>query len=317
MKLDSRIVVIGGGTGVFTVLTGLRNYFKNLSAIVTMADEGGSTGILREDFGVLPPGDIRRALVALSKTDNKTLSALFTYRFKEGGGLSGHSFGNLMLTALERLTGNFETAIAEAARILSVEGSVIPVTLARTRLYVELQNGQIIKGESNIDVPKHDGCLKIKKVWLKPAAKINPNAAEAIIKANLVIIGPGDLYTSIIPNILVAGMREALRKTKAKIVYMVNLMTKFGETNGFAASDFLKEIEKYLGRGIIDFVVVSSKKPDVSRLKKYKREKAEWVGFDKENFGPQPKLITANLARSSGFLRHSPEKIARLINKMA
>ena len=316
MKLDSRIVVIGGGTGVFTVLTGLRSRFKNLAAIVTMADDGGSTGVLREDFGVLPPGDIRRALIALSKTDNKILSSLFNYRFKEGAGLYGHSFGNLMLTVLERITGSFESAIREASRILRVEGSVIPVTLKQTKLFAELESGAIIKGESNIDVPKHDGRLKIKKVWLEPTAKINPNAAKAIMNADIVIIGPGDLYTSIIPNLLVSGMRNALRKTKAKIVYMVNLMTKFGETNGFAASDFVKEIEKYLGEGVVDYVVVSNKKPKTPRLKKYEKEKAESVRFDKENFGPQPKLITANLARSSGFLRHAPEKIARLINSL-
>jgi uncharacterized cofD-like protein len=316
MKPDSRIVVIGGGTGVFTVLTGLRSRFKNLAAIVTMADDGGSTGALREDFGVLPPGDIRRALIALSKTDNKILSALFNYRFKEGAGLHGHSFGNLMLTALERITGSFESAIREAARILRVEGSVIPVTLKQTKLFAELENGAIIKGESNIDVPKHDGQLRIKRVWLRPAAAINPNARKALLVADLIIIGPGDLYTSIIPNLLVSGIKTTLQKTKAKIIYLINLMTKFGETNGFAASDFVKEIEKYLGRGVVDYVVVSNRRPAVTRLKKYKKEKAEWVRFDKKNFGPRPKLIPENLIRSSGFIRHAPEKIAELIARL-
>lgn len=313
MKLDSRIAVIGGGTGVFVVLAGLRNYFKNLAAIVTMADDGGSTGVLREDFGILPPGDIRRALIALSKTDNKILSKLFNYRFKEGKGLSGHSFGNLMLTALERLTGNFENAIAEASRILSIEGKVIPVTLSQTKLFAELQNGQIIKGESNIDVPKHDGRLRIKRVWLNPAATINPRARKTLLAAELIIIGPGDLYTSIIPNLLVSGMKQTLRKTKARIIYLVNLMTKFGETNGFAASDFVKEIEKYLGKGIVDYAVVSNKKPAGARLKKYEKEKAEWVAMDKKNFGSAPKLLAADLLRNRGFIRHDPEKIAKLI----
>src|SRR3990170_4098489 len=150
-KSDKKIVVIGGGTGVFTVLTGLKNYFSDLTAIVTMADDGGSTGILREEFGILPPGDIRRALIALSHSDNKVLSTLFNYRFEEGRGLTGHSFGNLMLAALERITGNFQSAIKEAARILSVQGSVIPVTFQKTSLYAELQNGNIVKGETNID----------------------------------------------------------------------------------------------------------------------------------------------------------------------
>jgi uncharacterized cofD-like protein len=218
-----------------------------------------------------------------------------------------------MLTALERLTGNFENAIAEASRILSIEGKVIPVTLSQTKLFAELQNGQIIKGESNIDVPKHDGRLRIKRVWLNPAATINPRARKTLLAAELIIIGPGDLYTSIIPNLLVSGMKQTLRKTKARIIYLVNLMTKFGETNGFAASDFVKEIEKYLGKGIVDYAVVSNKKPAGARLKKYEKEKAEWVAMDKKNFGSAPKLLAADLLRNRGFIRHDPEKIAKLI----
>lgn len=316
MNIRSKIVVIGGGTGVFTVLSGLRNCFKNLSAVVTMADDGGSTGTLREDFGVLPPGDIRRALIALSKTDNKILSALFNYRFNEGAGFYGHSFGNLILTALERITGNFEKAIQEASRILSVEGRVIPVTLKQTKLFAELENGAIIKGESNIDVPKHDGRLRIKKVWLRPAAAINPSAQKALLAADLIIIGPGDLYTSIIPNLLVSGMTSTLRKTKAKIIYFVNLMTKFGETNGFCASDFLKEVERYTGKSIIDYIVVNSRRPSSHRLKRYKKEKASWVIFDRHNFGPRPKLLIADLVRQRGFIRHDPTKITELITKI-
>lgn len=316
MNINSRIVVIGGGTGVFAVLSGLRNYFKNLTAIVTMADEGGSTGMLREDFGVLPPGDIRRALVALSRTDNKILSALFNYRFREGAGLRGHSFGNLMLTALERLTGSFEAAIQEASRILAVEGSVLPVTLRQTRLWAKLENGSVVKGESNIDVPKHDGRLRIERVWLKPAVAVSPAAEAAILGADIVILGPGDLYTSIIPNILVSGVRQALRKTKAKAAYLVNLMTKFGETNGFSASDFLNVVEKYLGRGIVDYVVVNNRKPSAARLKRYKKEKASLVAFDFRSFGPRPKLIAADLIRPAGFIRHDPAKTAALIAKL-
>ena len=239
---DKKIVVIGGGTGVFTMLTGLRRYFNNLTAVVTMADDGGSTGILREEFGILPPGDVRRSLVALARTDNEVLAHLFNYRFQEGSGLSGHSFGNLMLTALERITGSFDGAIKEASRILAVQGQVLPVTLKKGNLYAELEDGAIIKGETNIDIPKHDGNLKIKKVWLKPKVSANAEALEAIMKADAVIIGPGDLYTSIVPNLLVDGVVKALNKTKAKKIYFVNLMTKFGETNGFKASDFVKTL---------------------------------------------------------------------------
>ncbi len=312
-RSSKKIVVIGGGTGVFTVLSGLREHFDDLTAIVAMSDEGGSTGLLREDFGVLPPGDIRRALVALSRTENKMLSELFNYRFKEGNGLKGHSFGNLMLTALERLTGSFENAVAEAARMLSVEGRVLPVTLTSTRLCAELTDGTIIKGENNIDVPKHNGDLKIKKVWLEPKAKLNPEVRRAILGADLIVLCPGDLYTSLIPNILVSGMTEALRKAKGKVVYLVNVMTKYGETNGYRACDFLRKVEKYAGKGIIDYVVVSNRKPAAARLRPYAKERSEWVRFDRREFNHRPKLMTADLVRSQGFVRHDPKKVANLI----
>ncbi|MDP1719188.1 MAG: YvcK family protein, partial [bacterium] len=169
---SKKIVVIGGGTGIFPILLGLKKHFSDITAIVTTADEGGSSGILREEFGILPPGDVRRALIALSSSDNKMLSELFNYRFQEGSGLSGHSFGNLMITALERITGSFDKAVSEAGKILAVQGRVLPVTLDKASLMAELENGEIVKGETNIDIPKHDGRLKIKKVWLKPEASL-------------------------------------------------------------------------------------------------------------------------------------------------
>lgn len=310
---QKKIVVIGGGTGVFTVLTGLRKYFTDLTAVVTMSDDGGSTGILREEFGVLPPGDVRRSLVALARTDNEILSSLFNYRFEEGAGFNGHSFGNLMLIALERLTGGFDKAIKEAAKILAVQGQVLPVTLKNAKLYAELDNGKIVRGETNIDVPKHDAGAGIKKIWLKPQAVINPEVADAILKADGVLIGPGDLYTSLIPNLLVKGMNEVLKKTRAKKIYFVNVMTKYGETHGFRASDFLKTLEQYLGKGILDFVVVNVKKPGWSRMKNYVQEKAELVEFDRENFASRPTVITADLLRAKGLVRHDPDKISGLV----
>ena len=312
-----KIVVLGGGPGVFTVLSGLRRYFDNLTAIVTMSDDGGSTGVLREDFGVLPPGDIRRALIALAHTENKTLAELFNYRFKEGNGLRGHSFGNLMLTALERLTGSFEKAVGEAAKILVVQGQVLPVTLTPTRLFAELQNGALVRGENNIDVPKHDGNLRIQRVWLEPKAKLNPAARRAILAADLVLIGPGDLYTSLLPNVLVGGTREALRATKAKVIYLVNVTNKFGETNGFRASDFLKVMETHLGKGVIDYVVVSNRKPSPARLRPYLAEGSSWVKLDVHDFGGKPVLLVADLIRSRGFVRHDPNKVAKLILRLA
>ncbi len=314
-KSKKKIVVIGGGTGVYTLLSALRNDFDDLTAIVTMADDGGSAGILREEFGMLPPGDIRRALVALSSSDNKMLADLFAYRFEEGVGLTGHNFGNLLITALHRLTGNFEKAIQEAGKILGIKGKVIPVTLQSSKLMAELENGQVVEGETNLDIPKHDGHLRIKRIWLKPAAKINPRAREAIMSADLIIIGPGDLYTSLIPNLLVDGVRESLKNTKGKVAYFVNVMTKFGETHGFAASDFVNVIREYLGDGVLDFVVMNNAKPSPQRLSGYIRERAEFVEPDMENIklskGGFPLAI--DIIRSKGYIRHDPEKVLKVI----
>jgi len=313
-KSKKKIVVIGGGTGVFTVLTGLKPCFDDLTAIVTMADDGGSTGILREEFGILPPGDIRRALIALSTTNDKMLSQLFSYRFEQGLGLTGHSFGNLLITVLERITDDFEQAVNEAGKILSIKGKVIPVTLGKAKLVAELENGQKIIGETNIDIPKHDGHLKIKNVSLKPAVKINPNAQKAIMEADAVIIGPGDLYTSIIPNLLVGGMKEALQRTKAKIIYLSNVMTKFGETNDFKASDFIRTVSSYLGKDVLDYAVVNDKKPSLKKIASYVKERSDFVGSDPDQKKTgKTSVVRADLLRSGKFIRHDPEKLCKLI----
>lgn len=305
-----RIVVIGGGTGVFTALSGLRKYPVDLTAIVSMADDGGSSGVLREEFGILPPGDVRRALVALSRADNATLSQLFNYRFEEGG-LSGHSFGNIMLAALDRITGSFESAIEHAAQILSVRGAVLPVTLNNIRLYAELEDGAVVRGESNIDIPKHDGNVKIIRVWLEPEASINMKAKLAIRNADLVIIGPGDLYTSIIPNLLVKGVPEILRETRAKKVYVVNIMTKWGETNGFTAGDFVRTVEHYLGSEVLDCVVVNTKQPSETQLQEYAKERAEFVTWS--GIPSSLEVVSADLIRRQQFLRHDPHRLAEII----
>lgn len=311
--MQKKVVVIGGGTGVFTVLTGLKEYPYELTAIVSMADDGGSTGVLREEFGTLPAGDIRRALIALSDSNEKVLSDLFNYRFGEATSLKGHSMGNLLLTALEKITGNFSSAVDEAVRILNVKGSVIPVTLSNTRLYAELENGAVVEGESNIDIPKHDGNVKIKNVFLKPQVAANPKAVEAIKEADAVILGPGDLYTSILPNIIIPGIAEAIKTTKAKVIYNVNIMTKFGETNDFKASDFIREIEGYIGEGIIDFVTINTQKPKGEIVERYKREHVEFVEDDLKN---DKRLVEGNFLRRGMFLRHDPEKLAKGLSKI-
>lgn len=315
MKTNKKpiITIIGGGTGVFTVLTGLQNYPVELNAIISMADDGGSTGVLREEFGVLPPGDIRRTLVALSHSDKKILSNLFNYRFDHGC-LKGHTFGNIMLTALEKITGNFESAIKEAGKILGVKGRVIPVTLNNIKLCAKLEDGSIIHGETNIDVPKHNANLKINEVFLLPKAKINPAAAHAIRASDMIVIGPGDLYTSILPNLIVSDVRSAIKKSKAKKIYIVNVMTKFGETNHFTAADFINTMEKYLGKNVLNYVIINTSKPEKTRLNKYKKESAEFVEVG--NLSTKPITIFGDFIRSRGFLRHDPNKLSKILSRL-
>lgn len=312
MPQEKNIVVLGGGTGIFSVLSGLKTHSHKLSAIVTMADDGGSTGVLREEFGILPPGDIRRALVALSDAE-KSLSSLFNYRFKQGS-FDGHHFGNLFITALERITGDFEEAIEEASRLLRVRGSVIPVTLDNARLFAELENGDIIEGETNIDIPKHDPTLKIDRVFLKPTARANKRTLKAIREAHLIVIGPGDLYTSIIPNLLVEGVASAIKRSAAKKVYICNIMTKLGETNSFGTSDFLREIERYLGKNVLDIFLVNSKLPRRSRLLYYlTHDGSEPIRNTFEKKLKSPRIVEADLLREGAYVRHDPNKLAETL----
>lgn len=311
-----RVVVIGGGTGVYTVLSGLRDYPVHLTAVVSMADDGGSTGSLREEFGILPPGDIRRALVALSDSNNKILSDLFNFRFEENSSLHGHSLGNLLITALEKITGSFDQAIEEAVKILNINGDVIPVTLSRTRLFAILEDGTRVEGETNIDIPKHNPDLHISELRLDPPVLANPKAIQAILSADVVILGPGDVYTSILPNILAEGIRDAIQSTRAKVLYIVNIMTKYGETNNFKASDFLATIEKYLEEGSIDACLINTEKPhDQTIIERYKGEHVEFVenDFKSEKVG-NTEIVTGDFLRKGMFLRHDPKKLAKKLN---
>ena len=311
--MPKNVVTIGGGTGTFAVLTALKNFDFNLSAVVSMCDDGGSTGKLRDDYGVLPPGDIRRSLIALSAA-SRSLRRLFDYRF-ENGSLDGHNFGNLFLTALEKTEGSFHQAVLTVSQLLNVKGRVIPVTLSNVRLFAELEDGKIISGESNIDIPKHNPKLKIKKVFIKPSAHPNRHALEAIKEANLIIIGPGDLYTSIIPNFLVRGIAKAIRHSRARKVLICNLMTKNGETNGYSATDFLEAAESYLGKDTIDYILVNSKKPGSVRLKRYAEENCEPVILPKDYKSKLSKAVVfrADVLTKSGLIRHDPKKLARQI----
>lgn len=307
-----KIVTIGGGTGSFVLLSGLKKYSKNLTAIVTMADSGGSAGVLRDELGILPPGDIRRCLVALSSSP-KILLDLFNYRFSSGH-LKGDSFGNLFLAALSEISGSFEKAVARASEILKIQGKVIPVTLDKTTLYAKMEDGQIIKGEENIDRPKHNPVLKIKKVYLKPKALANCRALQAIKEADLVIIGPGDLFTSIIPNLLVEGIIKAIKNSKAKKIYIVNLMTKYGETNNFQVHHFIEEVEKYLGKNVIDYLIYNNKRPASPLLEKYEKEKKYFVEWNKGKLkNKYYQVISADVISSKNLVRHQPDKLDKII----
>jgi uncharacterized cofD-like protein len=264
-----KIVVIGGGTGNFTVLRGLKNYDVDISAVVSMADDGGSTGILRDELGVLPPGDVRQCLIALSNSSSM-MRSLMSYRFEQGG-LGGHNFGNLFLSALEKVTGSFEKAIEEVGKILFIKGKVIPVTTHQVRLKMILKDRTVLEGEAEIYLSQQidQGYTSI---FLEPYAKANPRAIDEIMNADLVVIGPGGLYTSLIPNLLVEGISEVLRKSPAKKVYVANLMNRQGQTTDFTVSSYLKEMEKFIGSDIFDYIIVNNQRPPEPLIERYAEE---------------------------------------------
>lgn len=268
MKKNPKIVTIGGGTGNYVSLMGLKRYPLKLTAIVSMADSGGSSGKLRDELGVLPPGDIRLCLVALSES-SRLLRDMFNYRFEKGG-LKGHSFGNIFLSTLEKKTGSMKKAISEVGKILRISGRVVPVTFTKSNLCVDLADGKTIIGETHIDVLEQNAKrAKIVKAYLSPKAKVNEDAKNAILEADYILIGPGDLYTSIIPNLLVTGIAAAIKKSKAKKIYALNLMTKYGQTTNFKASNHVKALEEYLGKNVLDFVLVNKKLPKKQVLSWY------------------------------------------------
>jgi uncharacterized cofD-like protein len=264
-----KVVVVGGGTGNFAVLKGLKNYDVDISAIVSMADDGGSTGILRDELGVLPPGDVRQCLVALSHS-SRLMRSLMNYRF-ETGGLEGHSFGNLLLSALEKVTGSFEKAVEEVGKILSIRGKVIPVTTHQVRLKMVLANRKILEGEKEVYLSQEID-QGYKTIYLEPYPKANPHAIDEIVNADLIVLGPGGLHTSIIPNLLVEGVSDALRQTHAKKVFVSNLMNRKGQTTNFKTSHYLQEMERYIGEDIFDYILVNNQKPIQELIEVYAEE---------------------------------------------
>ncbi|NOZ00003.1 MAG: YvcK family protein [Chloroflexi bacterium] len=302
-----RVVVIGGGHGLATLLRGLKAYTHNLTAVVTVADDGGSSGELRRTMGILPPGDIRNCLAALSN-DEALLTQLFQYRFSGAPGLDGHSFGNLFISALSDITGSFEEAVAESGRVLSVHGRVLPSTLHNVRLVADMQlphmlNEVRVKGESRI--PKYAG--RVRRVWLEPNnAPAFPPVIQAILAADLIVIGPGSLYTSILPNLLVPDLLSAARASRAVKLYVCNIATQPGETETYTCSDHVAALEAHIGEGLVELIVVNDCHEAVLP------NESHWVEIGDDMLN-DPRLYTADLLDREHPWRHDAEKLVQTL----
>lgn len=308
-----KIVAIGGGTGLSTLLRGLKKYSGNITAIVTVADDGGSSGRLRREIGVLPPGDIRNCLAAFAD-EEKLLTELFQYRFKAGDGLIGHSFGNLFLTAMTEITGDLEQAVAASSEVLAIRGRVFPATLSDVKLWARMADGRLIEGESNI--PEAAG--RIVEIGCLPAnPPALPAAVEAINQADFIIMGPGSLYTSVIPNLLVPEIREAIARSAAPRIYVCNIMTQPGETDGYTVADHIKAIDQVCGKKLFDAVLVHQRSPSEQALRQYALEHSHPVYLDREEVGKlRRRVVIANIMDEdpeTGYVRHHPERLAGLL----
>ena len=309
-----KIVVIGGGTGLSTMLRGLKYYTSNITAIVTVGDDGGGSGDLREDLGMLPPGDIRNCILALADTE-PIMEDLLQYRFKDGR-LKNQSFGNLFLAAMDGISDNFEEAVQKMSSVLAVTGKVIPVTLDNMKLIAKLENGNIVEGESQIPYEAIKQNSKIDQLSIMPEnAKALTEALEAIKEADAIVMGPGSLYTSITSNLLVKDIAKAVKRSDAIKIYISNIMTQPGETNGFKVSDHLKVLRKYGGKDIVNYVIANTGEIEEELKEKYMNEGAEVVELDRDeiqNLGIE--IVGANLVRiKDGFVKHDHDKLAEVL----
>ncbi|MBN2396121.1 MAG: YvcK family protein [Candidatus Atribacteria bacterium] len=309
LEKGPKIVVIGGGTGLNTLLRGLKQYTSNITAIVTVFDSGGSSGQLRNELGVLPPGDIRNCLVALS-TKEPLMTKLFQYRFKNGS-LHGHSFGNLFITAMTEVSGDFAKAIEKSSEILAIRGKVLPSSIENVTLCAQLKNKQLVKGENNISKNKE----QIESIFIEPSRVLPfPEAIQSISDAEVIILGPGSLYTSVICNLLVENVPEVICQSKAIKIYVCNVMTQLGETDQYTASMHLKAVIRYLHKNCLDYAVVNRKILNKEVAKKYQEEGAYSVKDDLPAlFGQKTKIIRGELLSDHDFARHDSDKIASLI----
>lgn len=314
LEKGPKVVVIGGGTGLSTLLTGLKHKTSNITAIVTVADDGGSSGRLREEFGVLPPGDIRNCLVALSDSED-VLGPLFQFRFTEGKGLDGHNFGNLFITALARVTGDFARAIRESSKVLAIRGKVYPATLETVKLVARRESGKEIEGESRIRDEKDS---PIERIYLVPAdCKATEESVRAIKEADAIILGPGSLYTSVMPNLLIEGIKNEIARSRATKIYICNIMTEAGETDDYSVSDHVKAILKHTRPGVVNCCVANVAPIPKGLYEKYKVEDQYPVKFDSMDekwfAGEKIRVIRSHIAGVKEFVRHDPVKLTNIM----
>lgn len=309
-----RITAFGGGTGLSALLRGLKDFTEEITAVVTVADDGGGSGKIRQDFGILPPGDIRNCIVALANVE-PLMEQLLQYRFTEGS-LKGQCIGNLLIAAMTDLCSGFEKAVKEISSVFAVTGRVLPVTLDNVTLRARLSNGEIIDGESRIPKAQIEQNSPIDRIFVVPPdAAALPEALKAIADSDCIVIGPGSLYTSIIPNLLIPGISDAIRKSKAKKLYVANIMTQPGETAGYKLEDHIEAIIRHGGDGLIDTAVVNAGKPPEEILARYRADQSVPVEYEEcslQRYGI--KLAAGDLLDySRGYLRHNPYKLARFI----
>ena len=310
-----RVAALGGGTGLSTMLRGLKYYTDNLTAIVTVADDGGGSGMLRQDLGMPPPGDIRSCLQAMANAE-PIMEDLLDYRFKEGS-LAGQSFGNLFLAALNGISPSFDQAVARMSEVLAINGQVLPVTNENVNVVAEFENGTSVMGESKISAFKRAQNCRITRVYMRPERPAPLDAAlEAIRRADIILLGPGSLYTSVIPNLLVAGVAEAIASSHALRIYIANIMTQEGETEGYTLSDHLKALFAHAQEGLVDLCLANSTELPTQVVERYRTEKAEPIQIDWEEIERLGVQLTCRpLAdeNGGGRARHDPVKLARAI----
>ena len=321
LNKKKRISCIGGGTGLFHLLLGIKSLPAVLPiSIVNTSDDGGSSGKLQDSFGILPPGDIRRSLVALSNAP-EIMNKIIQYRFSKGDGFKGHSFGNLLLTVLNEIEGSMSSAVRGVGDILNINGIVYPIASTESTLYALLEDGSVVKGESNIDLCRNRAPeLHIKKCWHKPLPKCDINAYSAIINSDIVTLGPGDLYTSVITNLLIKDIREAIVKSRAKKIYICNLMTKPGETFGYSAFDHIVEILRYLKKDCLDYIILSDnsglQKQALNRYAKKNQFPVKIGDLAKIRKITKAEIIVADLSHEKELIRHDSQKLKNQIAKI-